>query len=595
MSTLKRPKYGGPARGLNASPDVTVNRQQIDQLRTIFETHPAIIAAMSVLESQLLGGGLQLRVDGETVEVDAELTQHIDECWMPFARDLISAFLIYGYAVIAYETEDLECPTVRSRAMRRVEGILNGKVVGRRRERDAKNADAKSTEGRRGESSGQSSGGSSSSGVRTGSGGSSGDSGKRRRGKSSDTNNMIPLVASPYKYSLTFYTPPNSYQRRYVILKNDPAGVPEEDTDSILVLQNPPDDLGNVNSPMASVHSIIEFINTLVESAASAEVNRSNPMLVTEQQPKDGRDGISVSDSFFDQESQNISRSQTVQENETQARMLKMQLDMCRALNVNPLLLNQGAGSSAAKPGTASVGSSTESIRRNIEMSSRIFALPTNQRIASSVPQAQARPDLQALMRLSIEYICAALGVPSSLVFEGRFSSRSSAHLALLNSTVQRLAKMLDSTLTQAYVDIHGNEDSSRKIELVTVVSPLSSCEEVLALYQGGLADYEIAAPLALNSVGADVNDIAAAMKRHKDAEKEMKEMRQRGELNEATGVGNPGNPNSAGNSVTSGNDGRDSQREQRPSNDASTKSMNEILKVLKRLENQGVSGQDKD
>lgn len=586
MFSLKRPKYGGPARGLNASPDVTVNRQQIDQLRTIFETHPAIIAAMSVLESQLLGGGLQLRVNGETVDVDAELTQHIDECWMPFARDLISAFLIYGYAVIAYETEDVDCPSVRSRAKRRVEGILNGKVAGRRRERDAKNADEKG-EGSKGSSSNGLRHGAGGSSESSGSGSSSGDFGKRRRGKSKDTSNIIPLVASPYKYSLTFFTPPNSYQRRYVILKNDYAGVPEEDTDSILVLQNPPDDLGNVNSPMASVHSIIEFINTLVESAASAEVNRSNPMLVTEQQPKDGRDGISVSDSFFDQESQNISRSQTVQENETQARMLKMQLDMCRALNVNPLLLNQGAGSNMGKPGTASVGSSTESIRRNIEMSSRIFALPTNQRIASSVPQAQSRTDLQALMRLSIEYICAALGVPSSLVFEGRFSSRSSAHLALLNSTVQRLAKMLDSTLTQAYVDIHGNEDSSRKIELVTVVSPLSSCEEVLALYQGGLADFEIAAPLALNSVGADVSDITAAMKRHETAEKEMKEMRQRGEM--VYGMApNTVNPPNSGSRPEQGSTTSSS-------NDSSTKSINEILKLLKRVETQTTSRQDKE
>jgi hypothetical protein len=561
---MKRPKYGGPARGLNASPDVTVNRQQIDQLRTIFETHPAIIAAVSVLESQLLGGGLQLRVNGETVDVDAEVTQHIDECWMPFARDLIGAFLIYGYAVIAYETEDVECPSVRSRAKRRVEGILNGKVTGRRRAREAKDDDR-----------GESSGGSSSRVDGTnGTNGSNVDVGKRRRGKTNEANNIVPLVASPYKYNLTFFTPPNSYRRRYVILKNAVSGVPEEDTDSMLVLTNPPDDLGNVNSPMASVHSIIEFINTLVESAANAEVNRSNPMLVTEQQPKDGRDGISVSDSFFDQESQNIARSQTVQENEMQARMLKMQLDMCRALNVNPLMLNQGAGSNVTKPGTASIGSSTESIRRNIDMSSRIFALPTNQRIASSVPQAQSRGDLQALMRLSIEYICAALGVPSSLVFEGRFSSRSSAHLALLNSTVQRLAKMLDSTLTQAYVDIYGNEDSSRKIELVTVVSPLSSCEEVLALYQGGLADFEIAAPLALNSIGADVNDILAAMKRHEELEKEMKTARTVDGGEAAIVNSNP----------TSSN--RESQKTQSPSD-------NEILKILKRMEQQNASKQD--
>lgn len=549
-SGAKRPKYSGPARSLYGSTDVSVNRTQIDQLRTIYETHPAIIAAVNVLESQLLGGGLQLRIEGEVVSVDPQLLQHIDECWMPFARDLISAFLIYGFAVISYDTEDVDCPTVRTRAKRRVEGILNGKVLGRKREQEDDNDSSKS----RGSTSDSTGNAGSSSAQRAGntwSGGNGGNGGRERsggRGRRSDgskTNNIVPMVVSPNKYTLKFYTPANSYRRRYVISKTASAGSVEEDTDSSLIVQNAPDEMGNINSPMASVHSIIEFINTLIDSALNAEVSRSNPMMVTEQHQKDGRDGISVSDSYFDVESQNIARTQTMQENEMQARLLKMQLDMCRSLNVNPMMLNRGAGASSSG---STVGSATESIRRNIEMSSRIFALPMNQRIASSVPQAQSRSDLQALMRLSIEYICAALGVPSSLIFEGRFSSRSTAHLALLNSTVQRLAKLLDSTLTQAYIDIYGIDDASRKVELVTVVSPLASCEEILALFQGGLADYEIAAPLALNSVGADVNDINAAMERFKERQERQERTSQ--------GQARPGAPESA--SSSSGNDDMD-------------------------------------
>ena len=87
--------------------------------------------------------------------------------------------------------------------------------------------------------------------------------------------------------------------------------------------------------------------------------------------------------------------------------------------------------------------------------------------------------------------------------------------MSLLNSTVKRLQKVVDSTLTQAYLDIYGNDDAGSRVELHTVVSPLAACEEVLALYQGGLADFEVAAPLALNAIGADNTEITQALKRH--------------------------------------------------------------------------------
>ena len=479
----------GPMRPLSTTQEVTVNTDQVKQLQQMYETHPTIVAAKNVLESQLLGGGLQLKLDGEASGQWPELSQHIDECWMPFARDLISAFLVYGYAVVAYEKEDLLCPTVRARVRRRVDGVINGKLAGRMNGSDDSDRVGDERDGGRGT--------------------------MRTSGKSSQKNGatIIPMVVSPSNYTLCFTNPEGSYQRRYYIYRTTRVGGMDEDISSALIVHDPPDDLGNINSPMASVRTTIQFIETLTDAAVEAEVNRANPMLVTEQQQRDGREGVQAIDMFFDTESQNIARTQTVEDNETQARLLRMQLEYCRVVNGSA---PSGSVSNPSRPSPSSVGaSSTEAIRRNVEMGARLFALPSHQRVASSVPIPQVRPDLQQLYRLSIEFICAAMGVPSSLIFEGRFASRSSAQLSLLNSTVQRLSKMLDSTLTSAYLEVHGNEDVSRRVELTTVVSPLASCEEVLALYQGGLADFQVAAPLALNAVGASTSEISMAMERH--------------------------------------------------------------------------------
>lgn len=62
--------------------------------------------------------------------------------------------------------------------------------------------------------------------------------------------------------------------------------------------------------------------------------------------------------------------------------------------------------------------------------------------MAPHVTVPQPRGDLEAMMRLGIDQFCSALGVPSALVFEGRFSNNSSVQLQLLNSTVTQLAKV---------------------------------------------------------------------------------------------------------------------------------------------------------
>ena len=60
-----------------------------------------------------------------------------------------------------------------------------------------------------------------------------------------------------------------------------------------------------------------------------------------------------------------------------------------------------------------------------------VFSLPKDQELAPSAGQLpQARGDLEQLQRLSVELFGAAFGVPSDLLFSGRFASKSTAQCA---------------------------------------------------------------------------------------------------------------------------------------------------------------------
>ena len=95
--------------------------------------------------------------------------------------------------------------------------------------------------------------------------------------------------------------------------------------------------------------------------------------------------------------------------------------------------------------------------------------------------------------------------------------------LSLLNTTVSQLAKAVNSVLTLCYRDIYaqGQEDDVGQLQLLT--SPLAATDEVLNLFNGGLAPIEIAMPSVLHAIGATKEDIDAALKKAKEREDEMK------------------------------------------------------------------------
>ena len=268
-----------------------------------------------------------------------------------------------------------------------------------------------------------------------------------------------------------------------------------------------------------------------------------------------GQNGIAPADMFFDRESRSIGREHASEENESAARALQMQLQLCQMLN--------RAGMSTAHAGIGGpAGQSDGQSAAASEMASRMVALPTDQEVAPHAPAPQTRTDLEPLLRLSVDFMCTAVGVPASLLFDGRFEGKTSDKLALLNATVAQLAAAVDQVLTDSFLDLYpeettapekagaaGSSSSSsssdgrtrattasagtkrklghgaraRPVELVTTTSPLSATEEVLALFQGGIADFEAAAPVALHSIGLSAIEIEAAIERRRQEDAEAK------------------------------------------------------------------------
>ncbi len=83
--------------------------------------------------------------------------------------------------------------------------------------------------------------------------------------------------------------------------------------------------------------------------------------------------------------------------------------------------------------------------------------------------------------------------------------------LSLLNSTVTSLAKSINEILTECYAEIYHEDDSDVTLELIT--APLAASEEVLALFQGGVAPAEVAVPACLHAIGASREQIEDAVK----------------------------------------------------------------------------------
>ena len=129
-----------------------------------------------------------------------------------------------------------------------------------------------------------------------------------------------------------------------------------------------------------------------------------------------------------------------------------------------------------------------------------MFTLPSGQVMVSNAAagRPQARGDLAALMRLSMESICTSFGVPATMVLESKFAAGTHAEMELMNSTIRSFAKVVSDILSQTYTELYNDVDT--RVELCA--NQVVVTEELVKLRKSGLLPVEVGMPRALRALG---------------------------------------------------------------------------------------------
>lgn len=448
-----------------------LNMEQIYSIEHLFQSHPAVHAARSVLHGQLLSGGVSLKKDGVDVELTPVFKRHLSDTWLPFAGDVIDSFLKWGVCVVAYEEE---ADRTRSLLRTRVKKELDGKKA-----RAAQWA------------------------------------------KDHVPALLIPIVPPLGSYEVAYRMGGRAgYRREYLVYSTSATHAHREDEEARVVVRQHPDATGNVSSPMAAVFELGSFVGALNELAVVAEASRARPRFTTQMRKKDAN-SLDPANLFFDSDSRAVQAGVDDSESAQAARALQMQQGLCDVIN---RLQTRKDGhdthsfSGAGRPGGYSGYTPYEG-------KPQLFCLPKDQELAPHGQDPESRGDLEGLQRLAMEQFSAAMGVPADLIFSGRFAGKSTSQLSLLNTSVSQLAKSVNGVLSLAYRDIYAIASGEDVGQLQLLTSPISSTEEVLQLYNGGLVPAEIAVPSVLHAIGASKEEIDAAVTRVV-AERDEKERR---------------------------------------------------------------------
>ena len=254
-----------------------LNLQQVYALETMYQTNSVIQAARTVLSGQLLSGGISLRKNGQDVKLKPAFKDHLDEVWLPFAQDVIDSFLKWGFVVVAYEEfEDLykrQAPSLKKPRLSKADG------------------------------------------------------------SSSTYTSMMPIVPALGTYEVSFRMGGKSgYKREYSVIPTNVTASNQADEAARVFVRQAPDQVGNVNSPLASVFEIGSFVSALTELAIVAESSRARPRMVTQMIKKD-TNALDPSNLFFDSDSRNAQTATDVEESASQAKALQLQQSVCDLIN----------------------------------------------------------------------------------------------------------------------------------------------------------------------------------------------------------------------------------------------------------------------
>ena len=277
----------GPALGLSTGEhpgEHRLNYRQIGAIEQLFNTHPAIQAARTILHGQLLSGGIVLKRDGEPVQLKPAFKSHLDEVWVPFAQQVIDSFLKFGYCVVSYEEDDDSLARMSIKRRRGIPGIKSE------------------------------------------------DSSKAKILK--EPINLIPIVPPTDTYEVAYMmTGRAGYKRKYLVYGMAPNMATRVDNEARVIMRQHPDSVGNVNSPMATIFDLGSFVSALTELAMTAEITNARPRIWTQMQKDPRANGLDPQALFFDSESRGVAASADGQDNAQNASALAMMQQMMKQIN----------------------------------------------------------------------------------------------------------------------------------------------------------------------------------------------------------------------------------------------------------------------
>jgi hypothetical protein len=476
--------------------EIKISNEHMYALNHLYHASPSIQAARTILISQLLSSGCVVRRDGRDVPLKDTFARHLHDVWVPFAKKVIDHFLQFGFVIVSLEEE----------APPPFANFIKGKAMAAQSEMGPA---ANGYENRRKDPPDQSELRAQKRPISANSDQKLRTPARRGAGPSTPTN-LIPVVPDVGQCELSFiYVGESNYRRQYRIFSTNSDSVYKQDFSSEVFFRHEPDAGGNICSPVATVFQSASFISALEELALQAEVVRARQMLVTQPITKtQGSQNLDPANLFFDSESRAVQASATAEDDAAVAQNLALQAKMMATIN-----RLQTTDMSGGRPG----GSSSVPSHVPPPLPPNLFACPDRQQVVPGVRPPEARSDLVDIMRCVNDHIAAALGVPASVIFEGKFSSNSMSQLQLLNGTIQSIAIAVNKVLTATYHAVY--DDAKEGDELTLLTAPLCSTTELQALFEAGVIDIESALPAALHSLGATAVEIAGAVKRRKLAD----------------------------------------------------------------------------
>ena len=269
-------------------------------------------AARTVLHSQLLSGGVKLMRDGEPAKtvkfgekatdgsakkgITEDFNRHLEEHWIPFARDICDSFLKWGVCAVIFEAVPDDEHAGAMAQLKRELGAGGGQ--------------------------------------------------KRKAPEPSGV--LVPHVPHLGTYDIAYALAGRyGYTREYFLYNNSPGNATKVDPSAMIHIRQHPDSVGNVNSPLATVFEQGSFVHGLVEMAFTAEISRSAPSIVTQmRKPEKGQD-LSAGALFFDSESRNVQDGQETEDSQRAARELELQAHLARTINN---FQHRSGGASSTRP-----------------------------------------------------------------------------------------------------------------------------------------------------------------------------------------------------------------------------------------------------